>query len=49
MGEEYTRVSLIMYASALLPLMLSLAWLGFRMAMFGLGNRNLTGAPFLLN
>ncbi len=36
MGEEYTRASLLMYASAMLPLTLSLAWLGFCTAMFGI-------------
>ena len=36
MGEKYTRASLLMYASALLPLTLSLAWLGFCTTIFGL-------------
>ncbi len=36
LGEDYTRASLLMYASALLPLTLSLAWLGFCTVMFGI-------------
>jgi heme o synthase len=47
LGERYAKASLLMYASALLPLTLSLAWLGYCTVWFGLA-AFVAGALFLL-